>query len=56
MNVRVRPTIKCTLDAEESVLRIIAMEAIEDSKSDKKTSKHEAVIYALKVRLSSFFY
>lgn len=42
MNVRVRPTVRCTFDEEDDVLRVAAMEAVEDA-SD------ELVIYAFKV-------
>ena len=42
MNVRVRPTVRCTFDEEDNVLRVVVMEAVEDA-SD------ELVIYAFKV-------
>lgn len=44
MNLKVKPTVKCTFDDEETTLRIIAIEQLEEG-------KHEPVIYALRVSL-----
>jgi hypothetical protein len=52
MNVRVRPTVRCTFDEEDNVLRIVLKEAVEHG--DVSHSAQELVIYALKVRYVSF--
>jgi len=46
MNVRVRPTVRCTFDEEDNVLRIVLKEAVEHG--DGAHSAQELVIYALK--------
>lgn len=44
------PTVKCTFDAEENVLRLILKEFVEQTNVPQKDWKGEVVIYALKVR------
>jgi len=43
MNVRVRPTVRCTFDKEDNVLRIVLKEAVENG-----DGAQELVVYALK--------
>jgi len=50
MNVRVRPTVRCTYDEEDSVLRVILKEAVEFGEEGPETRPQELVVYALKVR------
>lgn len=49
MNVRVRPTMRCTFDAEDNVLRIVLKEAVEFGDGPPETRAQELVVYALKV-------
>ena len=52
MNVRVHPSMRCTLDEEEKVLRIITKGAVEHQDDLQEDRKFEVVIYALKVCIS----
>lgn len=45
MNVRVHPSIRCTLDAGENVLRLILKETVDKAENREP----ELVVYALKV-------
>ena len=50
MNVRMHPTVRCTYDAEENVLRLILQEGVEQTNVlQQDSSKWEIVVYALKV-------
>ena len=49
MNVLVRPTVRCTFDEEDSVLRIILKEAVEYGDEAAEPRPQELVVYALKV-------
>lgn len=49
MNVRVNPTVRCTYDADEHVLRLILKEPVEDPTVQPKDWAMEVLIYALKV-------
>jgi hypothetical protein len=49
MNVLVRPTVRCTFDEEDSVLRIILKEAVEYGDEAVEPKPQELVVYALKV-------
>lgn len=53
MNVRVRPTVRCTFDEEDSVLRVVLKETAENADGALETRPQELVIYALKVRYTS---
>jgi len=48
MNVLVRPTVRCTFDEEDSVLRIILKEAVEYGDEAVEPKPQELVVYALK--------
>jgi hypothetical protein len=50
MNVRVRPTVRCTFDEDDNVLRVVLMEAVE-CEDKEETRAQQLVVYALKVRL-----
>lgn len=50
MNVRVRPTVRCTFDEEDNVLRIVLKEAVEYGDELPELRPQELVVYALKVR------
>lgn len=43
MNVRVKPSVRCTFDEEDNVLRVVVMEA------GGEDTPEELVIYAFKV-------
>jgi len=49
MNVRVHSSMRCTLDEEEKVLRIITKGAVEKQDDSQEDGRFEVVIYALKV-------
>jgi hypothetical protein len=53
MNVRIRPTVRCTFDDEDNVLRIVLKEAVEYNDGSPETKSEELVVYALKVRCNS---
>lgn len=44
MNVSVGPTVRCSFDAEDNVLRVVLKEAVEDG-----NGAQELVVYAIKV-------
>ncbi|RDB18559.1 hypothetical protein Hypma_000304 [Hypsizygus marmoreus] len=48
MNVRMLPTIRCTFDADEHVVRVILKEPIEKKDVPKEDWEREVVVYALK--------
>lgn len=48
MNVSVRPTVRCTFDPEDNVLRIVLKEAVEYGDGAPETRTQELVVYALK--------
>lgn len=62
MNIRVKPTVRCSYLAEENVLRIVLKEAVggnvgssaaaaaESADSQGDVTPQEVVVYALKVR------
>lgn len=50
MNIRVQPTVRCTFDAEDNVLRIVLKEAVEHGDKPQEARQQELVVYALKVR------
>jgi hypothetical protein len=50
MNVRMQPTVRCTFDAQENIMRV-ALKELQD-KSDSESAAPQTVIYAFKVRSS----
>jgi len=48
MNARVHPSMRCTLDEEEKVLRIITKGVVEHQDDSQEDGRFEVVIYALK--------
>lgn len=54
MNIRVKPTVRCTFDAEEGVVRLVLKESVgsqeagSEAQSGAKEPTQEVVIYALK--------
>ena len=56
MNIRVKPTVRCTFDAEEGVVRLVLKESVgsqeagSEAQSGAKEPTQEVVIYALKAR------
>lgn len=54
MNIRVKPTVRCTFDAEEGVVRLVLKESVgsqeagSEAQSGAKESTQEVVVYALK--------
>ena len=53
MNVRILPTIRCTFDDEDNVLRIVLKEAVEYNDGSPETKSEELVVYAFKVHCNS---
>ena len=57
MNIRVKPTVRCTFDAEEGVVRFVLKESVgsqeagSEAQSGAKESTQEVVVYALKARI-----
>ena len=49
MNVRMHPTVRCTYEPEENVLRLVLHELVEHPKVVQEDRKKEIVVYALKV-------
>lgn len=49
MNVRLGAEVRCTLDEEQGVLRIVLKEAVESDADAKEKTDQEVVVYALKV-------
>lgn len=49
MNVRMHPTMRCTYEAEEHVVRIILQELVEQPNVAQEDWKREIVVYALRV-------
>jgi len=49
MNLRMHPTVRCTYEAEENVLRLILQELVEQTNVPQEDWKKEIVVYALKV-------
>lgn len=47
MSVRLRPTVRCSFDEDQGILRIVLKEAIEQD--DVKSADQHVVVYALKV-------
>ncbi|KAF8075252.1 hypothetical protein FPV67DRAFT_624457 [Lyophyllum atratum] len=48
MNVRMHPTIRCTFDAKENILRVILREAVVQKDASAQDAKREVTIYVLK--------
>jgi len=48
MNVRMHPTVRCTYEPEENVLRLILQELVEQPNVAQEDRKKEIVVYALK--------
>lgn len=48
MNVRMHPTVHCTYEAEEHVVRIILQELVEQPNVAQEDWKREIVVYALR--------
>jgi hypothetical protein len=48
MNVRLAPTVRCTYNAEDGVLRVIHKEPIEPGDNVPTKASHQLVIYAIK--------
>ncbi|KAG5647386.1 hypothetical protein DXG03_000456 [Asterophora parasitica] len=48
MNIRMQPTVRCTFDAEENIVRLILKEAIEQKDAPAAEWEREVVVYALK--------
>jgi hypothetical protein len=48
MNIQMRPSIRCSYDAEESVLRVTLKELIQKENVSRDDWKSEVVVYALK--------
>jgi hypothetical protein len=49
MNVRMHPTVRCTYEAEENVVRLILQELVEQPNIAQEDRNKEIVVYALKV-------
>jgi hypothetical protein len=49
MNVRIHPSVRCTYEAEENIIRLILHECIEIPNVPQEDWKKEIVVYALKV-------
>lgn len=54
MNVRLGAEVRCTLDEEQGVLRIVLKEAVESDADAKEMTEQEVVVYALKVSSSAY--
>jgi hypothetical protein len=48
MNVRMQPTVRCTFDAQENILRV-ALKEFEEAVEKQDPSPPQTVIYAFKV-------
>lgn len=48
MSVRLHPTVRCTFDEDQGVLRIVHIETL-----DEEVSRQQVVVYALKVSYHS---
>ena len=53
MNVRIGPSMRCSYDASENVLRILTQEPIAEVAPNRDNGENatEIVVYAMKVRL-----
>ena len=51
MSVRLRPTVRCSFDEAQGALRVTLKEPVEGARAHEE----QLVIYALRVRLCSFF-
>lgn len=49
MNLKLGPGVRCTLDEEQGILRVVLKEAIEKEGLDKDQWPQEVVVYAVKV-------
>ncbi|KAF9563590.1 hypothetical protein CPC08DRAFT_721548 [Agrocybe pediades] len=57
MNVRIKPSVRCTYVPEENVIRLVLKETVtlDDGSTNPNEEKSEVVIYALKVLLEARF-
>lgn len=55
MNVRITPSVRCSYDASENVLRILTQESIAEAAPNRDDGKNATgvVVYAMKVQLYS---
>lgn len=50
MSVRLRPTVRCTFDEDQGILRVALKESEEQDGVPKEQWRQQVVVYALKVR------
>ena len=49
MSVRLRPTVRCTFDEDQGVLRLTLKEAMDEEPLTPNAQRQQVVVYALKV-------
>jgi hypothetical protein len=55
MNIRMSPTVRCTYEAEENIVRLVHQELVKQANAPQEDWRKEIVVYAMKVCLRLLF-